>query len=505
MEKIYVYPNQKLNRIEPALFGHFVENAPGNIHSGIFQEGHPLSDVNGFRTDVLEAVKRVKPTQIRWGGNFSSCYNWMDGVGPKEQRPRRFNFAWNCEEDNHFGTAEFIELCRQLDATPMICANMGSGTALEAMNWIEYCNGTGSTYYADLRRQHGFEEPFNVHYWSLGNEMYGGWQFGNLTVDQYIEKAIHFATAMKKVDPTIHLTACGLETDPIWNMKVARALAKEDTFISPGNCLNAISLHYYPIGCHSAFTNAGYEQRMSMGQFFHERTMAMRSAIVAGTDDPLSPIEIAWDEWNLVGQPDGTEHSMENILWSSLVLNSFIRDSAYVKRANYTFFVNWFGPIQTSDEGIRLEAEMMLFEMYQGAIGDSLISLRQEGETIQVEMPLDDKRLQQQIVREKTTALREIHYIDAVASGKNDENIFSLFLTNLHKDEDTQVQISIMEAAEFSDATLISFSSNNLSARGYPGISDDVFLKTCDVSISNNTLTVTLPKHSVSVIKCFRK
>ena len=147
---------------------------------------------------------------LRWpGGNFVSGYHWLDGVGPADQRPRRIELAWYAEESNRFGTDEFIEYCRELGTEPYICVNMGTGTMDEAQAWVEYCNGTGNTHWANLRRTHGHPEPYSVRYWGLGNEMYGGWQIGSLNADDYVKKARAFAMVMKRTDPSIELIGCG--------------------------------------------------------------------------------------------------------------------------------------------------------------------------------------------------------------------------------------------------------------------------------------------------------
>ena len=183
MNRITIYPEHVKNRISPFLLGHFAEQFRGNIPGGIYMPENPLSDTDGMRTDVIEKMKEAGVTQIRWAGNFSSHYHWMDAVGDKLLRPAKINFAWGGIEDNAHGTAEFIKLCRKVGAEPVIGVNMGSGTPEEAMNWVEYCNGSGGTYYADLRKYHGYEEPFHVKYWCLGNEMYAQWQFGALNAD----------------------------------------------------------------------------------------------------------------------------------------------------------------------------------------------------------------------------------------------------------------------------------------------------------------------------------
>ena len=132
-----------------------------------------MADERGFRRDVLAAIKSLKVPNIRWpGGNFVSAYHWMDGIGPKDERPRKMELAWNTVESNHFGTDEFIQFCREVGTEPYICVNMGNGTMDEAQHWVEYCNGVEDTYYANLRRKNGYDEPYRVKYWALGNEVF---------------------------------------------------------------------------------------------------------------------------------------------------------------------------------------------------------------------------------------------------------------------------------------------------------------------------------------------
>ena len=184
------------------------------------------------------------------------------------------------------------------------------------MNWVEYCNGSGGTYYADLRKSHGYEEPFHVKYWCLGNEMYAQWQFGALNADDYAKEAVHFAYAMKRVDPSIKLTAVGLETDPVWNYKTVEKLNVRQAPYAPeaGEYIDYISAHYYPIGNDSAYANSDYRTRMTMGEFFHERTILMRHAIENAADDSECPIKVVWDEWN----PMGEKETEANSLWKWL-------------------------------------------------------------------------------------------------------------------------------------------------------------------------------------------
>lgn len=498
MEILRIYPARTENLIDHRILGHFVEQFPGNIPHGIYDPKHPLADEDGFRSDLLCLMRDAGVTQLRWAGNFSSDYHWENGVGPQAQRPRLYNTAWHCEEDNGHGTAEFIKLCRKLHAEPVIGVNMGNGTAEEAMHWVEYCNGTQDTYYANLRRSHGFDAPFQVHQWCLGNEMYAPWQFGRLSGAAYAEKAEQFATAMRAVDPSIALVAVGLETDPDWNLEVVRRLCKQKTRYAPGEWIDALSAHYYPIGCAGAFEGADYDTRMSLGRFFHERTMIMRSCIEAATNDPCSEIGIAWDEWNPMGDRDGTEFTLEMALWSASILNSFIRDSRFVRAANYTFFVGGNGPIQLTEEGVIRHAEYYLFRLYGQLLGSRLLESSARVETRSVRMPADRRWLIPGLI---TSALREIPLLDMVATGHEDGRIV-LFVSNLDKDRDRTLEIRLCEAAQtYGKAKRHLLWNENLHARNSFAQPDLLHVTTDVVSVAGDTLQMQLPRHSISAIE----
>src|SRR6266542_18572 len=199
MARIGIDLSRRIGSVDRRIFGNFIEHLGRCIYGGVYDEGSPRADARGFRTDVLEAARPLRIPVLRW----------LDGVGPRDTRPRRSELAWYAEESNRFGTDEFIEYCRALGTEPFICVNMGSGTMDEAQAWVEYCNGTGKTSWASLRREHGYPEPHRVRYWGLGNEMYGSWQIGNLNAHDYVVRARAFAMVMKRTDPSIQLVGCG--------------------------------------------------------------------------------------------------------------------------------------------------------------------------------------------------------------------------------------------------------------------------------------------------------
>lgn len=174
--------------MSPLIYGNFVEHLGRCVYGGIYEKGSPLSDEKRFRKDVMEAVKGMNVSITRYpGGNFVSNYHWQDGIGPN--RIPRMELAWNRLETNEFGTNEFVEYARAIGTEPYFAVNMGTGTIEEAQQWVEYCNIKEGPYFAELRKKYGFPEPFNIKYWSLGNEMDGFWQMGHLNADDYSKKA----------------------------------------------------------------------------------------------------------------------------------------------------------------------------------------------------------------------------------------------------------------------------------------------------------------------------
>ena len=221
----------------------------------------------------------------------------MEGIGPKDQRPRTFDPAWFAEESNHFGTDEYIAYCRKLGAEPFICVNMGTGSIDEAAAWVEYCNATTDSNYANRRRKNGHPEPYGVKYWELGNEVYGGWQAGQKSAEEYAKQALELAKMMKWVDPEIKLIACGSygANDPDWDLRVLETLA---------GVIDYVSIHLY-VGSKDYYdllaTSRVFEERLKALDGIIEAVMARprQSQDALGSIQPRRRIEIAFNEWNI--------------------------------------------------------------------------------------------------------------------------------------------------------------------------------------------------------------
>ena len=187
--------NRTLGRRDPMIYGHFIEHFHRQIYGGVYDPGNPLSDAEGFRQDVLEAMRRIHVPVLRWpGGCFVSSYHWKKAVG--RRRTPFFDKAWRVEDPNDFGTDEYVALCRKIGCEPYICTNAGTGTAEEMSDWVEYCNLDHEGEFAKWRIANGHEKPFGVKYWSIGNENYGSWEIGAKSAQEWGRLVLESAKMM---------------------------------------------------------------------------------------------------------------------------------------------------------------------------------------------------------------------------------------------------------------------------------------------------------------------
>jgi alpha-L-arabinofuranosidase len=238
---ITLSPDFRVGPVDPRLFGSFVEHMGRCVYTGIFEPGHPEASTRGFREDVLELVRELGPSLVRYpGGNFVSSYRWEDGVGPVVARPRRLDLAWHTIESNAFGIDEFMAWCAAARTEPMVAVNLGTRGVAAAAALLEYCNFAGGTEWSDMRRAHGRLDPYGVKVWCLGNELDGPWQVGHKTAWEYGRLAAETARAMRMVDPSIELVACGssnsgMPTFASWEATVLAECHDDVDFISLHN------------------------------------------------------------------------------------------------------------------------------------------------------------------------------------------------------------------------------------------------------------------------------
>jgi len=285
--------DNEIGQTDRRLFGAFVEHLGRCVYGGMFEPGHPRADKSGFRLDVIELVHELAPTILRYpGGNFVSGYNWEDGVGPVEQRPRRLDLAWMSTETNRFGTNEFIDWCRLAGIEPMLAVNLGTRGADEARSLVEYCNHPAGTALSDLRRKHRWDKPHDVKFWCLGNEMDGPWQMEMKTAAEYGRRAVESAKMMRWIDPTIELAACGSSGRNMPTFGTWEDTVLEHTF----EHVEFISLHTY-LNNYAGDTAAFLASSDLMDNFIDE-VVAIADAVAARRHSKKR-IMLSFDEWNV--------------------------------------------------------------------------------------------------------------------------------------------------------------------------------------------------------------
>ena len=384
--RIKIDTDRKVGSIDKKIYGNFTEHLGRCIEGGIFEENSPLSDANGFRRDVMKAAEDLRVSFLRWpGGNFSSNYNWRDGIGPRDQRPARLEMAWGTVEDNRFGTHEFLTYCDAIKTEPYLCANFGTGSWDEAQQWVEYCNRPAETTTAKLREKNGRKEPWKVQYWGLGNEMDGPWQMGHRSAEDYGKFALEGAKLMKWTDPTIKLIAAGSSNFRPgadwtgWNRTVLEYLKHH---------ANYLSLHTY-VGN----PENNYEEFMASSLELTERTKIAEGIIRAALSDTKDrKMYIAWDEWNVWYRERGgnkekgrrilEEHyNLEDALVVATFLNVFVNNAHIVKIANMAQLVNVIAPIFTNEKGLFLQTIYYPLQLFATNSSGDALELFTEGPT----------------------------------------------------------------------------------------------------------------------------
>ena len=365
LARIYVDTRRTISPIDRNLFGSFLEHLGRAIYQGIYEPGAKLADSSGFRKDVLEEIRKLGVPIIRYpGGNFVSGYNWLDGVGPKQDRPIVLDKAWNSLNSNQFGTNEFMAWCKAVGTEPLMGLNLGTGTPEQAAALVEYCNVDKGTYWSNLRRKHGFAEPYQVRRWCLGNEMDGPWQIGHMTATEYGLKAEDAARQMRNVDPSLKLIACGssgpfMPTYLEWDREVL-----EQCY----DYVDGLSLHRY---FDNSETTGGDSSAFLAMNLTMDRQIAETVAVcdmVRGHKRSPKQLWLSFDEWNVwyrerrgdavKGHRTEAPHLLEEIynledaLLVGGLINTLIRNSDRVKLACLAQLVNVIAPIMTNPDGL---------------------------------------------------------------------------------------------------------------------------------------------------------
>ena len=492
--RIKIDTERVAGEVDANLFGNFAEHLGRCIYGGIFEEGSPLADADGYRKDVMDATRQLGVTLLRWpGGNFVSGYNWKDGIGPREQRPVRPEGAWGSTESNRFGTNEFLNYCERLRVDPYVCINAGLGNINDARDWVEYTNESRDTYWAQQRKKNGRDKPWGVKYWGLGNELDGPWQLGHKNADDYSKFALEAAKAMRRVDDSIKLIASGSSNfrpnaDWVgWNRTVLNYLK---------NDVDYISLHTY-IGNQAN----DLERFLANGEDVDHHIEIVEGLIRAAqvTQTTPRPIKIAYDEWNVwyrarssagefaTGKTKLEEiYNYEDALAMGMFFNSFFRHANSVKIANLAQLVNVIAPIFTNEKGLFLQPIFFPIAEYGKQKGNQSLDLLVQSPTY--------------VVQGRPAPVKAL---DVSATYRGSDGALYVNVLNRSAKDDIDAAIETQTGTLGASAEVWQMNHDDLKAIHTFGDDRKVrpVTKNATLTVTRGAFSYSFPKHSLTILK----
>lgn len=437
--KIYANRKYEIGEIDSRVYGSFLEHMGRVIYTGIYEPEHEKADEDGFRGDVLEQTRKMGVTAVRYpGGNYVSTYHWEDGVGPKNERPRRVELAWRSIETNEFGTNEFMRWAKKAGVEPILTINLGTRGVEDAVYYLEYCNFDGGTTYSDLRKSHGILEPYKVKTWCLGNEMDGKWQIGHKSAEEYGRLAAETGKAMKRLDPDIELILCGsslstMNTYPEWDQKVL-----EEAY----DVVDYLALHQY-YGGQEKGTAYFLAQTLDMENYID--TIAAVTKVVKQKKNSSKEMYLSMDEWGVWAVPSETVvketqetpweiapsiseqiYTMEDALLFAGMQMVMLRHVDKIKIACQSLLTNISACIMT-EKGGEMWLQTIYYPFYyfaNYAKGTVLIS-KTESETYSCETYAD------------------VPYLDELVVWNHKKNEVCVFMINKNETEEMEVEITL--------------------------------------------------------------
>jgi len=382
----------------------------------------PADAVNGcWNPETIAALKNTRVSIIRWpGGNFASSYHWQDGIGYIDKRPTRPNLAWEGLESNHVGTDEFLQFCKLVGMTPLVCVGFDTCTPAEAANWVEYCNGDVSTKFGKIRAENGHPEPYNIELWQIGNEVYGHYQIGHTTADDYATRYLDYYKAMKKVDGTIKVMAMGKDPgyqendDNAWNKTLFDIIA---------NDMDYIDIHRYVRGIRKLKELEKWDIKRLAEVYisFSTQYEAVIDSIRQLAEKDSLKVKLAITEWaqylsrKSPELPDAFSHA--NAIFYAGMMNTFIRNSDFVAISCSHDQSVYKSPKRPWN--VPLTPRNDVAKMYADAGGDRVLETKVDSETFDMERNVPQMWF--------TTG---IPYVDAIATTTDNKDKIVLFIIN---------------------------------------------------------------------------
>jgi alpha-N-arabinofuranosidase len=497
--KMIIDKDYKIGQIDKRIYGSFVEHLGRVTYGGIYEADHPLANEYGFRQDVIDLVKGLQMPIVRYpGGNFLSGYNWEDGIGPVQNRPKRLDLAWFSLEPNTVGTNEFMKWSRAAEVDVMMAINLGTRGIDAARNLVEYCNHPEGTYWSDLRKTHGQQSPYGIKTWCLGNEMDGPWQIGSKTAEEYGRLAVESAKVMKWVDPTIELIVCGTSNMEMPNYTQWNETVLEHTY----EHIEYLALHQY-------YNNRETDTANYLAKSLHfdqyiRSTIATIDHVKAKIGSKKT-VNISFDEWNTINtnvKNQNTEEkwtvgpvrdegyfSLEDALLFGNFLITLLKHSDRVKIACQSLLVNVGGPIMTALNGDSFRQTIYYPFMHASLYG--------QGTALNavIDSPRYDSR-----------DYTDVPLLESVAVHNEEEDSVTIFAVNRDQDDILHLECDLRSFNDMIVKEHLILEHQELRARNsFENPNHVVPHNEGDASCNEGMLTASLPKLSWNVIRLVKK
>ena len=494
--KISVDSSDRIGKINPQVFGTMLESwgelGRHTIYGSVWVgEDSSTPSIRGLRKDVLEATEKMSPTIIRWpGGCPADVYHWLDGVGPRKERPQTvLPTFWSreVEETNEFGTHEFIDFCRLVGAETYINANVGTGTPEEAANWVEYCNRKGKTMYSSMRTRNGHSEPFNVRYWGIGNETYGWWEVGHMDAEEYARTAFEYTKVMRMVDPTIKIIAVGCDRDE-WNYPLLkRATGHKLTHI------DYISIHkYYRYEDYYSLVACPLEAERSFASLNN-----LINAVVASKEQR---VQIAVDEWNVWHEEAGSRAfyqklTLQDGLFTAGMFHVMHRMCNNIGMANLCDLTNSgpCGPIVTNEETLYVNPQYLAFILYRHHIGDVALQATTEVDAY------DAGAIS--ALGGTPQRLDCVPYLDCLATINEKEGKLYLAVINRHREQNAECTISLCGFRTLKKGIIHELNAEQVTSANDFDSPNNVRITEKELGLAAGDFSYVFPCHSVTMLE----
>ena len=492
--KYFINTQKKIGNINPMIYGHFIEHFHRQIYGGIYDPASRFADEDGFRTDVLDAMRNIKVPILRWpGGCFVSSYNWKKAVGDK--RTPFFDKSWRVEDPNTFGTDEYVKLCNKIGCEPYICTNAGTGTAEEMSDWVEYCNLKTDGEYAKWRITNGYSEPHNIKFWSIGNENWGRHEIGAKDINEWGRFVEESAKMMLRVSPHLELSAAALP-NPDWNFNLLKMAGKRLKWISIHDYFDPLANNYAPSDYATAMA-----QTNRLGQSIYKVKGALMML------DLDKQIKIAYDEWNLRGwhhpyihknmdadvdidtvlsardkNDTNSTYTTADSVFTACFLNDCIRNCDIVGMANFSPIINTTGVIFTHENGIVKRSTYYVFEVMTKHMGDIALDVCEKDPIIE---SVNDQN---------------VKMVDIAAAKRSEDGAITISVVNKHDCEEIEIELEMLcDWVERNNVAI--YTVNGASKDSYNDINNEqVSIMSCAYNLTGSTIKVKIAPHSVNVL-----